>query len=433
MPPGPTQWKAWPAFFLDRASFVRGIAEYGGIVSLPLGPLKGYLVTHPDLVQEVLQERHRFFPKGSGKDALSTFLGDGVTIATGDTWLQQRRLIQPAFHRSAIERMITTIVDVVETTLATIPLDGRIEIRAMLRYLTMEVAARVLFGSTVRGDATQIDQAVSTALRYLSLRTMIPSRWPTPGYRRFLQASADLDQIIYGLISARRTTPPTQPDVLDLLIHSYDEETGAQLSDQQIRDQLISIFLAGFETTGMLLTWALPTLVQHGQIHDAVYHEIDTVCGTQQPTSSSLMQLTYTRMVIDETLRLYPPIWMFWRVTAQDGTLGGYPVQTRQRIYVSPFVTQRLEAFWPDPDVFRPERFQPGAAPQRPRFAYFPFGGGPRQCVGNVLAPFEAQIIIAMLAQRAVFKLDGPPPQVALNLTLQPQRPIWMHAIPRTA
>jgi cytochrome P450 len=431
VPPGPSPWQALPAFIFNRPGFAMGVAQHGELVSLPLGPLRGYLVTHPALVQEVLQEKSRAFPKSGGKGALARFLGDGLAIATGQTWLQQRRLMQPAFHRSAIERLVTTIADVVGATLDSAPLQGRLELRSLFRRLTMEVAARVFFGSTVRGGAAAIDQAVTTALRYLSLRTALPGGWPAPGRRRFERAAADLDSIIYSMIAARREAAPAQPDVLDLLIHARDEESGAQLSDRQVRDQVLSVFLAGFETTANLLTWTWILLLQHPQAHDRLYNEVERVCGAQQPGSAELRQLTYTRMVIDETLRLYPPLWMFWRATARPETLAGFPLEQGQRVYLSPFVTHRLPAFWPDPHRFQPERFDPSQAPQRPKFAYFPFGGGPRQCIGNVLAPLEAQIIIAMLAQRAVFSLEGPPPPAALSLTLHPARAVWARCMPR--
>lgn len=424
-----------PAFLADRLGFVRAAAQYGDVVNLSLGPLSGYLVTHPDLIKLVLVDRARTYLKGNSPEALKVFLGDGLVASDGEVWLRQRRIMQPAFHRKAIAGVVSTVVDVVGRTLDELPSQGRIALQPQLNRITMEVAARVFFGSTVRGDAAMIERSSSIAISYLSRRALspirVPSTWQTPGNRRFRQAQAELDELIYGIINDRKHTQPDQPDLLDLLIHAEDAETGERLSDRQLRDQVISLFLAGFETTSLALAWTWSLLGQHPNVRAQLYEEVDRVLGSRPPTAEDLSQLRYTRQVIEETLRLYPPIWIFWRTATQPDTLGEYHVPARQRVYLSPLVTHRLPELWDEPDEFRPERFDPELDVRRPRFAYFPFSGGPRQCIGNAFAMMEAQIVLAMMAQRHMYDLDGPAPKPDVGLTLKPDRTVWMRVTPR--
>ena len=302
--------------------------------------------------------------------------------------------------------------------------------------LTMEVVTRALFSTSVEGDIGTIGRAIATLLDDVTFRFTFPFypplRVPTPRNRRFLAARATLDEIVYGIISGRRRSPGEHEDLLALLMEARDEDTGEGMSDKQLRDEVITLFLAGHETTANALTWASYLLSTHVAVARRLQAEVDEALGGRIPAASDLSRLPYTRMVIDETLRLYPPAWITNRRAIEDDTVCGYRIPADATVSISPYVTHRDPRLWENPEGFDPDRFSPERAAGRPHYAYFPFGGGPRQCIGKGFALMEATLVLALLYQRCEMHLvPGRKVETMALATLRPRYGMWMRAHPR--
>jgi cytochrome P450 len=411
--------------------------EYGDVVRFRLGgPFIGHLLVHPDAVKIVLQENHTNYSKVPWyNDKFKSLIGEGLFTSEGSVWLRQRRLAQPAFHRQRLAALGTIMTDAAEELLQQWePLTdtGRqIDVRAEMMRLAMTVVARALLGGDVSREAETIGHAIDIAIDYTFQRIQsyfdLPGRFPLPSTRRFERARAELDTIVYRIIAERRADAGDRGDLLSMLLAARDADTGEGMSDTQVHDEVMTIFLAGHETTAVALTWAWYILSRHPQVAERLRAELREVLGGRAPTVEDLPALKYTEMVMQETLRLYPPAWLMTRMGRDDDEIMGYHIPARTPIYLCQYLTHRHPAFWDNPEGVDPERFSPERSVDRPRWAYFPFGGGPRQCIGSAFALMEAQLALATIAQHC--RLDLVPGQrIVLDpkITLRPRYGLLM-------
>lgn len=409
--------------------------RYGDVVRLRFGGIHAHLVANPDLVQEVLHARNREFDKHTrGTYKLRLVLGLGLLTSEGSFWLRQRRISQPAFHRRKIasfaERMVTAAEEMCDEWREGEAFDVH---DAMMR-VTLRVVSETLLGTDVTGQAASVGRALDVVIADVNRRVNqlfdVMPPIPTRQNRRFMEAMGTLDDVVLAMIRERRRSGVQRDDLLQMLMDTRDADTGEGMNDAQLRDEVMTIFLAGHETTANALSWSLYLMSRSPEVARRLRAEVQRVLGDRPATFEDLAALQYTRQVVEETLRLYPPAWMIARAPVEDTELGGYFLPKRSLLLLSPWVVHRHPAYWPDPEGFDPDRFAPEARAGHHRFQYFPFGGGPRLCIGNNFALMEAQLILATLAQRWHLELVSGRPVVAEPLvTLRPRGGLWM--IPR--
>jgi cytochrome P450 len=418
-------------------TYMRAFAEQGDVVRFRLGgPFEAYLVAHPSGVDRVMRTAQDQYGKVPWHNArFRELLGDGIATSEGDRWLSRRRLVQPAFHSERVSDMVDTMTELTLDTAAAwdrLPAEAVIDMSRDMMALTLSAAARCLFGvdvsSKARGMGPHIDETLHQIVARMESLIAYPFWIPLPANRRFVKARSTLDEFIMGIIERRRADPTGPRTMLDLLIESVDGDTGEPLTDKDLRDEVMTMLMAGHESTSTALTWAWYLLAKHPDQFDRLRAEANEVLGVQPVTAQSLAKLKFTGMVIDEALRLYPPAWSTTRMPLQDDIIGGRRIPRGKFVILSPFVTHRHPEFWPSPERFDPERFANGVPRGDLRFSYFPFGGGPRQCLGLGFALTEAKVILATLASRfrprlAVDGDVGWDPQV----TLRPRGGMPMH------
>ena len=388
---------------------MRTAAEHGPVAQYRFGPGRAYLVTHPEGLKHVLQDHVKNYTKDHFSYSLvRRVVGDGLLTSQGETWLKQRRLAQPAFHRARISAMASQMVRATaglaeqwgEAQRSGAP---RHVVRDMMA-LTLRIVGEALFGTDMRAEIQAVSAAFNilsgqTVDRFRSLR-LIPPILPTAYDRAFRQANRALREVVARVIAERRKHPEDRGDLLSMFMLARDEETGEQMDDAHLENEVLTMMLAGHETTATALSWAWALLEQNPGPEQLLHAEVDSVLGGRLPTAEDVPQLVYTRGVLDEALRLYPPVYILSRRVVEDDTVYGYQVLGGSALDISPYVTHRLPEFWPDPERFDPGRFTPEQIAARPRYAYFPFLGGPRQCIGNSFALMEGTLILAVLAQR---------------------------------
>ncbi len=388
-----------------------------------------------------MQDNHTNYIKGPFFDPIRAIAGNGLFTADGELWLRQRRLIQPAFHRQRIASFGQVMTDQAERMLArwdaavTAAPDRPLDVSAAMVRLTMAVVSAAMFGAAVDDAADAISAAIQVGLDDIQYRFdrpfYPPLGWPLPHNRRVQAAIRTLDQTVFQMIERRRSSGEERDDLLGMLMAARDEGASHGMDDRQLRDEVITIFVAGHETTARLLTWVFYLLDQHHDVAARLRAELATVLGGRTPTMADLPNLVYTRQVIDETLRLYPPVWVTNRQALAEDAALGYRIPAGALVSISPYAAHRHPAFWSDPERFDPERFNSEQATGRHRFAYLPFGGGPRQCIGNTFALTEAVLILATVAQR--YQLHLPPGarvEVVPQATLQPRGGLPMVVTP---
>ena len=407
---------------------IEAAQQYGDVVCLDPQDHRIYLLVHPDHVKHVLQDNYRNYRRDA--DSFKLLVGNGLIANEGASWLRQRRLMQPAFHRQQIAGLTTRMVEVTATLLArwekAADSGEPLDMLAEMMDLTTHIIVKTMFGV----DSDETVEAAAQALA-IGQEYIFQSGWDytgenNPDQQRFEQAVATLDKMVYQMIEERRRSGRYENDLLSMLLQAQDEETHEGMDDRQLRDEIVSIFGAGRNTTAIALAWTWYLLATHPEAERRLQTELSTVLQGQQPTFAALPQLTYTRQTIEESLRLYPPGWMTARMSIDEDEIGGYAIPPQSEIFLSPYITQRHPAFWENPERFEPERFAPERAGNRPKFAHFPFGGGPRVCIGNSFAMVEAQLVLASLAQTYRLRLT-PDAQVEpdAQITLQPQG-LWM-------
>lgn len=413
---------------------VRLQRHYGDLVKLSLGKHTMYLAIHPDMIKRITQENWKNYIKRY--PTITEILGQGLVTSNGEHWLRQRRLMQPAFHHQRIARMAEIMVEEAERMLARWEGYARsgkpFEVQEELMLLTQQIIVRTMFSSSLNdAEAHTIGKAFNDTLNWVAgqqFRWWQPPRsWPTPGNLAYRRNLALLERTVYRLIEERRQRQGEHDDLLEMLVTARDAETGAQMSSQQIRDEVMTIFLAGHETTAGTLSWIIHLLTHHGDAERKLRAEYANVLGGRNPTPDDLPKLRYSRMVIDETLRLYPPTWILSRVLVGPDTLGDYELPAGATVALSPYVTHRHPAFWPNAESFDPERFRSEESERRHKFAYVPFLAGPRQCIGNNFALMEMQMVLPMILQRFhVSAVPGYPVRPMPKATLRPGPQVWV-------
>jgi cytochrome P450 len=401
----------------DPLRFLTGCERtYGDVVKLRFGLSPAYLVTHPDHVKHVLQDHHARYDKNTVDwKLLKPALGDSVLTTDGDVWLRQRRLMQPAFHRQRIAGFATVMAAEAEAMLARWderggdagPLDVALE----MSRVTMDIVTRCLFGTTVEADASTVAHAVGAVNRAYIERGFGPAAlWalvtgrPSRAMRPHL---ATLHAVVDRFIATRRQQPEEHDDLLSMLLAARDEDTGAGMDARQIRNEVLTLFVAGHETTSNALAWTWYLLARHPKVEARLRAELNEVLGGRAPGFEDVPRLAYTRMVLDEAMRLYPPAWATSRNATVEDEIGGFRIRKGGLVLLSPWVTHRRPDLWDDPEHFDPERFTAERSAGRPRFAHFPFGAGPHLCIGSAFALTEATLVLAAVAQRYHLDLVG--------------------------
>jgi cytochrome P450 len=436
--PGHWLWGSMPDIKRDALGFyTRAALDYGGVLRLRTGPYISYMINDPEHIKYVLQDNHRNYDKNTFTNLMiKPVVGEGLLTSEGELWLQQRRLMQPAFHRQRIAELATTMTNCTAAMLDRWQKrDGQsFDVVGEMMRLTLDIVSKTLFSRDIENEAPNIAHAVTLFVEHIGKRTQtlfsMPTYVPTSYNRRYKAAIRILDRIIYHLIQERReqgTEGTNSSDLLSLLLEARDEETQQGMSDKQLRDEVVTLYIAGHETTAIALSWALYLLSKHPEVERRLQQELRQVLGGRTPTIADLPNLPYNRMILDETLRLYPPAWAIARRPVQEDTIGGYTIRPNRFLFFSPYVMHRHPTHWDNPEGFDPERFAPNREAERPRYAYFPFGGGPRQCIGNIFSLTEAQLILTMIVQNYQLSLvPGHPVEPAPLVTLRPRYGIKM-------
>lgn len=419
--------------------------EWGDVVALRLLPgITTHLITHPDGVEHVLKRNQKNYRKpDSFIRPVSLLAGRGLLTNEGESWLRQRRLAQSAFHRKRLAALAVLMARSAELTVQRwaerqvqepAPV---IDVLGEMTRLTLGIASQALFSIDYSDDADRVGPAVRIAFEYLNYQMnspfALPVRIPTQRNRRFLNARRTLDKLVYDLIRERKHTSEHRGDLLSMLMDARDEETGEGMSDTQLRNEVLTLLIAGHETTSAALAWTWYLLALHPGAESRLHAELTSVVGGRTPTAADLSTLPYTRMVFEEAFRLYPPAWGQPRQAVNEDRIGGYRIPAGALITLSQWVTHRHPDFWENADAFVPDRFAPERSAGRPAFAYFPFGGGARGCIGSSFALMEAQIILATLAQH--FRLElvpGYPVKRDPTFTLRPRGGLLMRLRART-
>lgn len=435
--PGPSIWQTpacLSAFRSDPIGFLQDIHQrYGDTVRIPLGlPLLS--VTHPDSVRYVLQEHHKNYDKGKDYERMEPVLGKGLLTANGAEWKRHRKLAQPAFHRQRLPGFATTMLSKIAQRLDGWHRQGstlQLDIHAELMALTLEITGESLFSTDLSSRSAEVGLSFAELLRmtneYINALVPTPLWFPTPFTIKFRRELAVLDRVVKKLIEARMNPEgDTGEDLLGLLLsahlHTEGSEQEKPLSVEEIRDEVMTLLLAGHETTANALSFAFLLLTQHRDIADKLYAETISVLGNRPPTYEDLPQLRYAKQVAEEVMRLYPPAWAIGRRAIAHDVIDGHAVAPGTHILMSQFLTQRDARFHPDPLRFDPERFAPDQVSKRHHGAYFPFAAGPRQCIGMGFAMMELQLVLSALIQKVEITVSAPE-QIELEplITLRPK------------
>jgi cytochrome P450 len=422
-----------PEFNRDSLAFLERLArDYGDVVRTRFFYVPAYFLYHPDHIEYVLATNNRNFikPLSFRTPFFNRLVGNGLLTSEGEFWRRQRRLAQPAFHRERISAYARIMVRDTEEMLTTWR-DGEIRDthRDMMR-LTMEVVTHTLFNANVSDDADKVARALAILVEPFSsqatLKWILDNRLPTPTNRRFHKVAAELDEVVYRIIGQRRAgNGQDQGDLLSMLLQAHDED-GSQMTDKQLRDEVITLFLAGQETTALTLVWAWYLLAQHPEAETALWQELDEVLQGRAPEASDVPQLKFTEMIAKESMRLYPPAYVVGRESVNECEIGGYLVPPRTQIFMPTWVVHRDPRFFAEPDKFKPERWTPEFINNLPKYAYFPFGGGPRVCIGNTFAMMEIVLLLATIAQKFRLSLVTNPVELQPAMSLRPRNGIRM-------
>ena len=425
LPAGPrytTPWAMVGAFSADPVGyFDAAFRTFGDVVSFRAWPFTSFFLAHPDHIKHVLQENNQGYVKGVVIAKLKVLIGEGLFTSEGDFWRRQRRLAQPAFHRQRLagfaDAMTTTAARVLDRWAPRVRSGEPFDVSAQMSALTLGVVGRTLFGRSLDDETDQVSRALLDALAIMDERMMAmvppPLWWPSAANRRLRRAIAGLDRVVFDIIETRRRSLPDRGDLLAMLMQVRDEETGEGMTDRQLRDEVMTFLLAGHETTAMALSWTWYLLARHPEIETRLVAEIASALGGRVPEAADLPRLGYVRQAV------------------RTDTIAGYRIPKGAVVNIMPWVTHRHPEFWKNPRCFDPEHFAPSAVRERPRFAYLPFSGGPRLCIGNEFALMEAQLVVAMTLQRYRLRLTAERPVIEpqVQLTLRPKGGLPMRVV----
>jgi cytochrome P450 len=410
--------------------------EYGDVVSMPVMRTSRVLVNRPEYIQQLLILDHAKLHKSTlTKLVVGPLLGQGLLISEGDFWRRQRRLAQPAFHRSRTNEYSPVMVECALQQTRQWRAGETRNIAEEMMKLTLEVAVRTLFGTSLAGDSDSIGKAMTFLMRHYLRRARtpwrVPESWPTPANRRARREVEYMDSLIYGIISDRKKDTQPRNDLLSLLMSAMHED-GSQMTERQVRDESMTLFVAGHETTALSLAWTWYLLGENPAAESRLHEELRVVLGGRPAEVSDLDKLSYLNAVVHESLRLYPPAYMIARMNVEPVILGEYEIPPRTTLLTSQWVMHRDARFFDQPDRFMPERWLDGLEARLPPGAYFPFGDGPRRCIGQGFAQLETALVIAAIAQKCRFRLKKGFPIVPEPLvTLRPKYGIEMTIEPR--
>lgn len=436
-PPGPP-----PRFLVGRfpllgpdplAVYTRWARDFGDIFYYRAGWIHVYFLNHPNLIESVLISQSQNFAKDKVIQNSRWFLGQGLLTSEGAEWRQQRRLCQPAFHRERLSSYGRTMSAYAEEMLAGWPQGEVRDIHQEMMQLTMRIVAKVLFSVEVSEDAQKVAAALNLLMRHTSgFRMIMPPplrHLPLPALVRAKRAVRELDEIVNRIIRQRRASGEDTGDLLSMLMAARDED-GSAMTDRQLRDEIMTFLLAGHETTAVSLSWTWYLLSEHPEVAQKLRQELNDLLGGRTPQLEDLARLPYTDKVVKESMRLYPPAWSLARTAAKEMEIAGYRIPVGANVVMSPWIIHRDARFFADPDQFRPDRWTAQTTQQLPRFAYFPFGGGPRLCIGASFAMMEANLILATIAQRFQLHLvPGHPVDPLPGITLRPRHGMRMQII----
>ena len=414
--------------------YLRVWKEYGDIVRLPILPnYSAYLLAHPNYAEHVLSTHQEVYPKPDIiNKPLNLMMGESILTSEGDSWLKNRRLMQPAFHMKQLANLVDVMVSCTESFIKdwqNKPDGEVIDIAEETLKLTLKIAGQALFSKDISDEDSVLGKAFRTGYEFINYK--VNNLWteplwvPTSRNKHFKKAKNILDDLILDIINYRRQNPSERNDLLSMLMSARDEDTGEGMSDKQLQNEVITLLVAGHETAASSLAWTWYLLAEHLDIAENLQDELQAVLNGSNPSFEKLPQLEYTRRIFDETLRLYPPAWGIVRTPKKDDEINGYPIPKNSIMTVGAFMIHRHPEFWESPDKFNPDNFSREKINQRPKFAYFPFGGGKRICIGQNFALMEATIIIALISQR--FRLELLPNQnieIDPTFTLRPKNGI---------
>jgi len=384
----------------------------------------------PEHIKHVLQTNNKNYLKGSNYRFLRMFLGRGLLTNEGESWLLHRRLAQPAFHRKPISSFAKTMssytIEMAEQWKADKRLNQPIDVHKEMMAVTLRIVGQTLMSKDLNVSAAEIGVSLGILIENIYVRVHEVIHWPlwvpTPANLRFKRARNVIDKIILEVIDERLENPSDKLDLLSMLVNAKDEETGEVMDRQQLRDEVMTIFTAGHETSANALTWTLYLIAKYPNVSEKLYEELSSVLGGRTPEMADIPKLKYTLQVIEESMRLFPPAWIIERHALGEDQVGGFRIGKGDEIMMAPYVMHRDPKFWKNPDEFNPERFSDEQSKDRNRYAYFPFGGGPRICIGSNFALLEMQLVLAILCQKFTFSID-PDYQMALEplITLRPK------------
>lgn len=415
-------------FRRDPLNFLLESARnHGDIVYFKFGPQDIFLINHPDYIRDVLVTHSRNFVKSRGLEMAKKFLGEGLLTSEGEFHRRQRRLAQPAFHHKRINAYAEVMADYAARTRERWRAGEMLDISQEMMRLTLAIVGKTLFDADVESEAKEIGEALTDIMQLFD-RITTPFPWllemlPLPSNFKFLKAKQRLDSTIYRIINEHRAGGEDRGDLLSMLLLAQDEEgDGGSMTDLQLRDEAMTIFLAGHETTANALTWTWYLVSQHAEIEAKIHAEIDSALGGNLPTAEDMAKLRYTEMVLTEAMRLYPPAWTIGRRALEDYQIDKYVIPAGSIILMSQYVMHHDPRYYPDPFKFDPERWTSEARAARPKFSYFPFGGGPRVCIGEPFAWMEGVLLIATIAQQWKMRLaEGQRVELRPMITLRPR------------
>lgn len=390
--------------------FIERMRDYGDIVRMRFFYLTVHFLYDPEHIEYVLSTNARNFIKSRSLRTpfFKRLVGNGLLTSEGEEWKRQRRLAQPAFHRQRISAYGEVMVEYTERMISGWSHNEVRDIHRDMMRLTLEIVVKTLFDADISGDADKVARVLSMMVKpfasQATLKWIADNRLPTPTHRRFNAAAREIDEIVYRLIAERRASGYDRGDLLSMLVAARDED-GSQMNDLQLRDEVMTLFLAGHETTALTLSWAWYLLAQNPEVEKAFHAELDQVLGGRLPTVADMPRLQYTEKIAKESMRLYPPAYGVGREAVEDFELGGYRVAAGSQLFMFQWAMQRDPRYFSEPNRFYPERWTEEFASRLPKYAYFPFGGGPRVCIGNYFALMEIVLLLATIGQRFCFSL----------------------------
>lgn len=408
--------------------FQRLDQEYDGICSVRLGPVKGVFTSSPKVIKDVLATKNKSFKKGTSYKELKHFLKDGLLTSEGETWFKQRRLAQPSFYKKTVESFFNIMVKYSERTVAKWEAEKKFEALPDMNNLTLAAIGEAVFNKDLTSESGNVGDSLSFMIEETNTRMWNIVNWPiwfpTKNNNKFHKGMKTINKIVFDLIKEKRGQDGTDGDLTQMLIDAEDADSGEKMNDQEVRDELMTIFVAGHETTALALSWALYEISKHPEVERKIKEELELVLEGKPMTVESVWKLSYIRAVLDETMRLYPPAWVIGRVAKEDLEVGGVKMKKGEDILISTYAAHRSPRLWDQPDEFLPERFLGDNKKAIDKYAYFPFGGGPRICIGEQFAIMEMVIAIATFYRKGTPVLIDKIVNKVPLVTLRPDKAI---------